>query len=139
MPASRLSVMLQLPSEDFPDQATEKKATDAASREGRKLWADEPPDLRYIGEDIDLATLTPEQIPEIRRREEHEDAMAKNREDMARQQQATLEREIAVEEIKRLQKGRLERAPRSALEDPTLRRLDAWRPLCKQCYMSRYC
>ena len=30
------------------------------SGEGRKLWADEP-----VAEDIDLATVTPEQLPEL--------------------------------------------------------------------------
>ena len=32
---------------------TEKKATDTVSDESRRLWADEPVDPRYIGEDID--------------------------------------------------------------------------------------
>ena len=66
---------------------------------------------RYVGQDIDLDTLTPEQLPELCRRaalakEEHEHAMARRREEHAAQQQATLEREIAVEEL-RLQKLRL--------------------------------
>ena len=70
---------------------TEKKATDTVSDESRRLWADEPVDPRYIGEDIDLGTLTPDQLPELRRRaavvkEEHEHAMAKKREEHAAQQ-----------------------------------------------------
>ena len=74
---------------------TEKKATDTVSDESRRLWADEPVDPRSVGEDIDLGTLTAEQLPELRRRaavakEEHERAMAKKREEHAAQQQATL-------------------------------------------------
>ena len=44
-------------------EATETKATDA-----KRSWADEPVDPRYVGQDIDLATVTEEQIPELRRR-----------------------------------------------------------------------
>ena len=33
---------------------TEKKASDTVSDESRRLWADEPVDRRYVGEDIDL-------------------------------------------------------------------------------------
>ena len=87
----------------------EEKAQDAA-KEDRKLWADEPIDPRYLGQDIDLATVTEEQLPELRRRaavakEEHERAMQEKRERLAAQQQATLEAEIAVEEL-RLQRLR---------------------------------
>ena len=42
----------------------EEKAQDTAKSD-TKLWADEPVDPRYIGQDIDLATLTEEQIPEL--------------------------------------------------------------------------
>ena len=45
----------------------EEKAQDAA-KEDRKLCADEPIDPRYLGQDIDLATVTEEQLPELRRR-----------------------------------------------------------------------
>ena len=45
----------------------EEKAQDTAKSD-KKLWADEPVDPRYIGQDIDLATLTEEQIPELKRR-----------------------------------------------------------------------
>ena len=48
--------------------SVEKKATDTVSEESRKLWADEPVDPRYLGQDIDLDTLTPEQLPKLRRR-----------------------------------------------------------------------
>ena len=59
----------------------------------------EPIDPRYIGQDIDLATVTEEQLPELKRRaalakEEHERAMAEKRERIAAQGQATLEREM---------------------------------------------
>ena len=86
--------------------ATEAKATDA-----KRSWADEPVDPRYIGQDIDLATLTEDQIPELRRRaavakEEHERLMQEKRERLAaHQEQATLEAEIALEEL-RLQRLR---------------------------------
>ena len=46
---------------------TEKKATDTVSDESRRLWADELVDPCYVGEDIDLRTLTPDQLPELRR------------------------------------------------------------------------
>ena len=67
----------------------EKKATDTDSVD-RKLWADEPVDPRYLGQDIDLATVTEEQLPELKRRaalakEEHERAMAEKRERIAAQ------------------------------------------------------
>ena len=86
-------------------EATETKATDA-----KRNWADEPIDPRYIGQDIDLATLTEDQIPELRRRaavakEEHDRLMQEKRERLAAQEQATLEAEIAVEEL-RLQRLR---------------------------------
>ena len=75
----------------------EEKAQDTATSD-RKLWADETIDPRYIGQDIDLATLTEEQIPELRRaavaKEEHERLMQEKRERIAAQQQATLEAEI---------------------------------------------
>ena len=101
--------------------AEEKKATDTVKDDDRKLWADELVDPHYLGEDIDLDTLTPEQIPELKRRaalakEEHERAMAEKRERHAAQEQATLEREIAVEEL-RLQKLRL-REEAEILEGP---------------------
>ena len=62
-------------------------------------------DPRYIGQDIDLATLTDEQIPELRRRvavakEEHERLMQEKRERLAAQEQARLEAEIALEELR---------------------------------------
>ena len=62
---------------------------------------------RYIGQDIDLSTLTEDQIPELRRRaavakEKHDRLMQEKRERLAAQEQATLEAEIAVEE-RRLQ------------------------------------
>ena len=65
----------------------EGKAQDTARAE-RRLWADEPIDPRYIGQDIDLDTLTEEQIPELRRRvavakEEHERLMQEKRERIA--------------------------------------------------------
>ena len=97
---------------------TEAKATRVAS---------EPIDPRYIGDDIDLGTLTPEQLPELRRRaavakEEHEQVMARKREEHAAQQQATLEKEIAVEEL-RLQKLLLrEEAVRRRREEAVRRR-----------------
>ena len=86
-------------------EATETKATDA-----KRNWADEPIDPRYIGQDIDLATLTEDQILELRRRaavakEEHDRLMQEKRERLAGQEQATLEAEIAVEEL-RLQRLR---------------------------------
>ena len=86
-------------------EATETKATDA-----KKSWADEPIDPRCIGQDIDLATVTEDQIPELRRRaavakEEHDRLMQEKRERLAAQKQATLEAEIAVEEL-RLQRLR---------------------------------
>ena len=67
-------------------------------------------DPRYIGQDIDLATPTEDQIPELRRRaavakEEHERLMQEKRERLAAQEQATLEAEIALEEL-RLQRLR---------------------------------
>ena len=79
----------------------EEKAQDTAKPD-RRLWADDP---RYIGQDIDLATVTEEQLPELRRRaavakEEHERAMNEKRERIAAQEQATLEAEIAVEELR---------------------------------------
>ena len=46
--------------------AEEKKATDTDTSD-RKLWADEPIDPRYICQDIDLATVTEEQLPELKR------------------------------------------------------------------------
>ena len=78
-------------------------------------------DPRYIGQDIDLATLTEEQIPELRRRaavakEEHERLMQEKRERIAAQQQATLEAEIAAEEL-RLQRLR-QREEADWLEGP---------------------
>ena len=91
-------------SAETTEEETEKKATDTVSDESRKLWADEPVDPRYIGEDIDLGTVTPEQLPELRRRAEH--AMARKREEHAAHQQATLQKEIAVEKL-RLQKLKL--------------------------------
>ena len=53
-----------------------------ATTQAKISWADAAPDERYEGVDIDLDTLTPEQIPELRRREavagrEHELAMAR--------------------------------------------------------------
>ena len=71
-----------LASAETEAKETETKATDTDSDESRKLWADEPVDPRYIGKDIDLGRLTPEQLPELRRRaavaeEEHGHAMAK--------------------------------------------------------------
>ena len=91
------------------------------SDESRRPWADEPVDPRYIGEDIDLGMLIPDQLRELRRRaavakEEHEHAIAKKREEHAAQQQATLEKEIAVKEL-RLQKLRL-REEAARLEGP---------------------
>ena len=58
-----------------------------------------------------FATVTEEQLPELKRRaelakEEHERAMAEKRERIAAQEQATLDREIAVEEL-RLQRLRM--------------------------------
>ena len=41
---------------------------DTVSAENRELWADEPVDPRYLGEDIDLDTVTLEQLPNLRRR-----------------------------------------------------------------------
>ena len=92
-------------------------------------------DPRYVGEDIDLGTVTPEQLLELRRRaavakEEHEHAMAKKREEHAAQQ---LEKEI--EEL-RLQKLRLREeaarllliARQSELREATLRRRRSWLP-----------
>ena len=89
----------------------EKKATDTVSDESRR-----PVDPCYVGQDIDLDTLTPEQLPELRRRAGLANAMARRREEHAAQQQATLEREIAVEEL-RLQKLRL-REEAERLEGP---------------------
>ena len=132
----------------------EKKATDTVSEESRKLWADEPVDPRYIGKDIDLATVTPEQLPELRRRvavakEEHAQAMAKKREEQAVQQQAM---ETAIEELRlhklrlreeaaRLQQGRategsVKRARRSDAE--AARRVAAGRPLTARGSQDRY-
>ena len=73
-------------------EATEAKATDA-----KKSWADEPIDPRYIGH-------------ELRRRaavakDKHERLMQEKRERLAAQEQATLEAETAVEEL-RLQRLR---------------------------------
>ena len=70
-------------------EVTEAKATDA-----KRSWADEPVDPRYIGQDIDLATLKEDQIPELRRRaavakEEHERLMQEKRERLAAQEQAS--------------------------------------------------
>ena len=67
----------------------EEKAQDTA-RGDRRLWADEPIDPRYIGQDIDLDTLTEQQLPELRRRaavakEEHERLMQEKRERIAAQ------------------------------------------------------
>ena len=45
----------------------EEKVQDTAKSD-KKLRAHEPVDPRYIGQDIDLATLAEEQIPELRRR-----------------------------------------------------------------------
>ena len=100
-----------------PPLLAEEKAQDTA-REERRLWANEPIDPRYIGRDIDLDTLTEEQIPEPRRRaavgkEEHERPMQEKRERIAAQQQATLEAEIALEEL-RLQRLRQARGSREA-------------------------
>ena len=81
----------------------EKKAMNTATSD-RKLWADEPVDPRYVGQDIDLDTVTEEQMPELRRRaalakEDHERAMVEKRERIPAQEQAGLEREISVEEL----------------------------------------
>ena len=86
-------------------EATEAKATDA-----KRSWADERVNPRYIGQDIDLATLTEDQIPELRCRaavakEEHKRLMQEKRERLAAQEQATLEAEIVLEEL-RLQRLR---------------------------------
>ena len=63
---------------------------------------DEPVHPRSIGEDIDLGTVTPEQLPELRRRaavakEEHEHAMARKREEHAAEQQAIREEAARLE------------------------------------------
>ena len=100
-------------------EATETKATDA-----KKSWADEPIDPHYIGQDIDLATVTEDQIPELRRRaavatEEHDRLMQEKRERLAAQEQATLEAVIAVEEL-RLQRLR-QREEAQRLQGPFAR------------------
>ena len=82
-----------------------RKATEAKATDAKRSWADEPVDPRYIGQDIDLATLAEDQIPELRRRaavakEEHERLMQEKRERLAAQEQATLEAEIALEELR---------------------------------------
>ena len=80
--------------------------------------------MNLSGQDIDLATVTEEQIPELRRRaavakEEHERLMQKKRERLAAQGQGTLEAEIAVEEL-RLQRLR-QREEAQRLQGPFAR------------------
>ena len=106
-PAASSSASASASATDRPP--IEEKAQNTATTD-KKLWADEPIDPRYIGQDIDLATITEEQIPELRRRaavakEEHERLMQEKRERIVAQQQATLEAEIALEEL-RLQRLR---------------------------------